>query len=239
MPYLNTNQSIPTDGDTSLINNTDNRPKPIRHKNKMLIVGKWAAVGLSASGVAARYTLAAARQFKALYCVDNVDHCVEIDELVQFVSSLGVRVISCFKVKPRLTLFQRNNNIKPAHSTFRLCINRADTKQLLQAEKWPSDILISEWFFSNKSHGSINKNYNGSNIINRPLVIEDSAEGSTDCIARSIVAIRGNSGETNLLNESPVDMDATIIFNAAGCDSSAVDKYLSDNLESSRIGNYE
>jgi len=61
-------------------------------------VGKGTEVGLTASG--GMSTLAAASQFKELYCVDNVDN-VDANELAQFVSGFGARVISCFKVKPR------------------------------------------------------------------------------------------------------------------------------------------
>jgi len=69
--------------------------KPMQRPNKFRIVGKGTEVGLSATD--GMPTLAAARQFKALCCIDNVDPSVDADELAQFVSGLLVRVMSCFK----------------------------------------------------------------------------------------------------------------------------------------------
>ena len=66
-----------------------------------------------------------------------------------FVESLGVRVVTCFEVKPRLSQWQRKRQIQPSHKTFRLCINRADNSRMLDAELWPEDISISRWFFKN------------------------------------------------------------------------------------------
>jgi len=126
-----------------------------------------------------------------------------------------VRVISCFKVKPRLTQFQRKNNITPVHNTFRLCIHRADTKQLLQANKWPSDILISEWFFSNKNPISAVNLQSEST-----LAIESSVSNDTsDCVVRNgpIQTGSGSYFNSNPLNDSSVnmgDLDDTILFNA-------------------------
>jgi hypothetical protein len=204
---------------------------------KTLIVGKGTSVGLSIAGSASH--LVAARQFKALYCVDNVDECTEVNDLVQFVSGLGVRVISCFKVKPRISFFQRENRIKPAHSTFRLCINRADTKQLLQASKWPSDILISEWFFSSKKNVVSDKMGNEfvdkmSDNMSTPYY--PAIDHVADCVANSIKAIRDNGGITGLPTGSPIDMDQTILFNeAATCNSPVSVDIAVCNLDSTHI----
>lgn len=201
-----------------------------RHGNKTLIIGKGTAASHTVSGGSSH--LAAARQFKALFCVDNVNISVEINELVEFVSSLGVRVLSCFKVKPRLSMFQRTNGIEPAHSTFRLCINRGDTKQLLQAHLWPSDILISEWFFSKQVRSSNDKQISGSNIV----VSDPPADDVAKVVDNAIKTLRGNAAELGLLNESPVDMEATILLNAATCNSPAAsDGCVRVNLDSTRI----
>jgi hypothetical protein len=88
-----------------------------------------------------------------VYCVDNVGMATGENELVEFVSSLGVRVITCHEVKPRQSAWQRKKKISPSNRAFRLCINRADNNLFLQENVWPSDILISKWYFANKADG--------------------------------------------------------------------------------------
>ena len=115
-----------------------------------MIVGKcYVATGASASinQGGCDVSVMAAKPYKSIYCVDNVDMSVDADKLTSFVSSLGVRVLSCYEVKPRMSVRQRLRGITPDHRTFRLCINRADNNTLLQAESWPSDVSIYRWIF--------------------------------------------------------------------------------------------
>ena len=93
----------------------------------------------------------AAKPYKSVYCVDNVDKSVDADTLTSFVSSLGVRVLSCFEVKPRMTARQRLRGSQPSHKTFRLCVNRADNSIPLQADSWHSDVSAFRWFFKRSS----------------------------------------------------------------------------------------
>lgn len=110
-----------------------------------LIVGKSSRVSSDS------YNVTAARPYKSVYCIDNVDRSVSTDSLTRFVSSLGVRVLSCFEVKPRMSARQRLRGAQAIKKTFRLCINRADNKILLNAESWPSDVSIFRWFFKHAS----------------------------------------------------------------------------------------
>jgi hypothetical protein len=133
------------------IDTVNGRLPSMRQSKKPLIVGKGSVIHGSTSDA----TVVAARQLKAVFRIDNVDCSVDETDLKEFVLHMGVRAISCFKVRPRLTDYQRQHNY--SHNTFRLCINRADTKLLLQANKWPSDIIISRWVFSGKSdNGTVN-----------------------------------------------------------------------------------
>ena len=95
--------------------------------------------------------VSAAKPYKSVYCVDNVSTSVDSDSLTSFVSSLGVRVLSCFEVKPRMTARQRLRHVQVNHKTFRLCINRADNNILLNADIWPSDVSVFRWFFKRSS----------------------------------------------------------------------------------------
>jgi hypothetical protein len=87
---------------------------------------------------------------RAMFCVDNVDMKMTAPVLEQFVKSLSVRVIQCNETKPRRTYPERQMNKPVDRKAFFLCINKADTKLLLNAEKWPADISISTWYFASK-----------------------------------------------------------------------------------------
>jgi len=79
------------------------------------------------------------------------------------------------------------------HATFRLCVNQADAKQLLQASKWPSDILISDWFFSNKNRTATDNMHTGSNLANKPTLLKNTAaDYVADSDSRCLLIIRGN-----------------------------------------------
>jgi hypothetical protein len=91
--------------------------------------------------------VAAAREFKQVFCVDNVSLSVHEPQLAAFVAGLGIRVYSCHEVTARLNAWQRKNCNKPSHRTFRLCINRGDAHLLLNADTLPSDIMIAQWHF--------------------------------------------------------------------------------------------
>ena len=101
-------------------------------------------------------SIAAARTYKAVYCVDNVSNQYGEKALASFVTRLGVRVLTCHEVQPRRTRWQRANDVAPDHRAFRICINRADTDRFLNDEKWPADITISRWF-SKKLHADNNQ----------------------------------------------------------------------------------
>ena len=125
------------------------KPKPFR---KPLLIGKK-----SNDNELIHDTVTAAKPWvnKAVFCIDNVNKSLTETDIEQFVTAMSVRVVSCHKVKARRTLHERRNNIVPTdHNTFRLCIFKDDVDALLVADKWPSDIAVSEWFFTGKKSQS-------------------------------------------------------------------------------------
>ena len=120
------------------------------NRRKPLLVGNQRspkATVLSRDGCA-RISAAKPLYGKAVYCIDNVNTDTSADQLQKFVENLSVRVLSCYELHPRRTRKQKENSVYPFdRKTFRLCINKADSELLLRAEKWPSDISISAWFF--------------------------------------------------------------------------------------------
>ena len=77
---------------------------------------------------------------KSILCLDNVSLVISIEELGRFVSSLKVKVVSCFEVKNRLSAWQRRTDdaCSGDHNTSSLCIAKADSSKLLQSNAWPS-----------------------------------------------------------------------------------------------------
>ena len=74
--------------------------------------------------------------------------------MTSFVQSLGIRVITCFDAKTRLSDTR----------AFRVCINKEDTETFLNTKNWPKDIIIREWSFKGKNLPKNNR-----------------AQGSSDC----------------------------------------------------------
>ncbi len=93
----------------------------------------------------------ASRISKAVYCVDNVHKSIDKDAFAKFVSRrLGVRVLTCFAINPRLNHWQRAHSKTPDCSAFRICIYRADNDKFMDATKWPADITVSRWYTIHK-----------------------------------------------------------------------------------------
>ena len=132
------------------------------NSRKPLVVGKSTVLGSNMNMInnnGQNSLVSAAKPFKSIYCVDNVSPSCDVSSMVEFVSDLGVRVLSCFEVIPRHRRFNRaqaqtqgdqsggGQCLTPTSKAFRLCINRADNSLLLRDDVWPSDITISKWYF--------------------------------------------------------------------------------------------
>ena len=93
--------------------------------------------------------------------MDNVSPTCDVRNMVEFVTNLGVRVLSCYEVTSRHNRGVRRGQSQsgqlgegqpftPSSKAFRLCINRADIALLLRADFWPNDITSSKWYFVNE-----------------------------------------------------------------------------------------
>lgn len=91
---------------------------------------------------------------KAVFCIDNVDQSVSVDDICSFVSGLSVNVLTCFETKPRR---RRNNEFNDNHKAFRLCIAKDDRDRLLDASRWPAYISISDWYFKSSTQQTESK----------------------------------------------------------------------------------
>jgi len=141
-----------------------------------------------------------ARPKKQVFCIDNVNLSVTADDLATFVTGLGVRVISCFKVDARMSNYQRKRYKEAEHKTFRLCINKVDRDLLLNPDAWPADIIVSTWVFKPRPD----------------IEASNEPQHSTESVARD------GDGNTNAATNSSFEADA-ITASAAAAFSAALE----------------
>jgi len=139
-------REIPASSSSSSAARTDGAGGVRKNSRAPLMVGRRISSPNGNSSGSNALTITAARAFKSVYCVDNVDMKYDVPALVSFVTRLNVRVLTCHEIKPRRTRWQRDHSITPDHRAFRVCINRADNERFLNEEKWPADITISRWY---------------------------------------------------------------------------------------------
>ena len=130
---------------------------------------------------------------KAVFCIDNVARIASEDDVTRFVTKLGVTVLSCHRVQPRRSRWQREQKIVPDdRSAFRLCIPREESGKMLNADAWPEHVAITAWRFGKKKDADV-------------VVIDDGARSRNVEQQRppashsTPVAAGGNSGSTSQL----------------------------------------
>jgi len=153
-----------------------------------LLIGKRPAIN-SGSSSDCDCGFAAAKPRKLVVCVDNVGLNFDENAVKAFVSNIGVRVLSCFKVKPRLAAWQRELDKPVDHNTFRLCINSADKNLLLNSDAWPEDIIITKYFFKSSNRpvnvtagtAAVNQNteFDDNSIADNTILCTDYVSAST------------------------------------------------------------
>jgi hypothetical protein len=134
-------------------NVTVNKERSKLPKRGPLIVGRMS----SASQFSMHSSITAARIIKkAVFCIDNVDSSYSEEEVSDFVSSLGIKVLSCYSVQPRRRRFNTDYD-EVSRKAFRLCIPDSDSANLLDASKWPDGVSVYEWYFKPKIQQSNDK----------------------------------------------------------------------------------
>jgi len=185
-----------------------------RRTNKRVLLGKAAH---NDGGLAAAKKITK----KAVFCVDNIDPSFDVDDIREFVANLSVEVLSCFRAEPR----RQPNETVPISDrrAFRLCIADSDRDRLLDADKWPDSVTISQWYFRPPSDvrrlGAA-----------RPAALP-AAGSSTTAVASAAVATAivpaspkpAMRSDTDMdLNVADVD-DTTVLYHDAASSSSTVD----------------
>jgi len=120
-----------------------------RWQRAPLVVGKVTAgsVTSAASNVDA---FVAAKPYvkKKIFSIDNVNPAFTVEQLTKFVSDLDVAVLSCYKVDPRRRRKETKEQAKKDRSAFRLCIKTEDQDKLINADRWPEYVIVSDWYFA-------------------------------------------------------------------------------------------
>lgn len=164
---------------------------------------------------------------KSVFCIDNFDLSCNADELMHYVEEMSVRVISCYPVKSR----HRRSDVEGVETNrqaFRLCIVSDDCNRLLDAEKWPKHIVISEWFFkptvvaNSEVRGTLASMRAASAVASRDEALNSAAQQHKEvqCIADDVTPTINTQTEedTSIANRSEIgsmnstdDMEVTVI----------------------------
>jgi hypothetical protein len=82
--------------------------------------------------------------------VDNLHADCSEDSLSQFVTALGVNVVSCFGSKSWVKTEDESTCTVKA---FRLCIQADHQDKLLSPDLWPTRLIIRPWQFKASKNG--------------------------------------------------------------------------------------
>jgi len=80
----------------------------------------------------------------SIYRISNVDDTSSIDDVMRHITSLNVRIISCFELKP-------SPRQKPGNKSFCVCIFVCEKNLFLNKSNLASRLLIQDWVFHPKS----------------------------------------------------------------------------------------
>ena len=177
-------------------------PRPAKSTTTSRLIGKKRVDSVSLSSIA----LAAAKPYisKAVYCVDNVATTLSGDDLTRYVIAMGVSVISCHKVRPRRSAWQRQAGITPTdRNTFRLCVAREDVDKLLKAENWPEHISVSSWTFikpqqQQQRDNTTTASASSDAAVSRTAKTSQAGLSSTDVATDVTVAVHSDNDATDM-----------------------------------------
>ena len=197
--------STPTD---SGLTQQEQKPKPQAQpqiqRRAPLIVGK-------ASGAIAGPKLSAATKIykKCVFCIDNVHPSCTVDDIKSFVTSLLVKVETCFEVKPRR---RREDGDEPItnRKAFRLCVREEFRDQLLKASLWPDSVSISDWFFKPSASRDNNPDKGQDDVVqNRDTPRDNRIALKTPSLSTDVEERVGDSSTSGVVATAAAAADAT------------------------------
>ena len=97
---------------------------------------------------------------KRVFLVGNLNHDCTDDVLKEYVTGIGVRVISIFPARSKF----RDN-------CFRVCINSLDVNTFCDGNNWPENVSIRNWIHKKSSEDTIIPPQKELNSISEPMLI--------------------------------------------------------------------
>ena len=83
---------------------------------------------------------------KSVFCLSNVDSSYSTNNIMDYIKSIGVRLLTCFELK--------SSSHNPADSkAFRICIVAEDKSALLNSDNWAVGVAIRQWYRKSKGNG--------------------------------------------------------------------------------------
>ena len=184
--------------------------------------------------------IAAAKPYlaKSTFYIENLSTDVTTDNLESYIVSMGVEVLGCYAVKPRLSRWQRQHNMTTIdRKSFRVCVPREDSEQFLNPDRWPAHVAISRWIFKQRTDNQAS-NDNGRSSTPAATTSRASVASQVDAAAAAGVqstpvtadvdarssSPRGNrtvglrsSSSSSSNSSTAAELDATMIENNGGC----------------------
>jgi len=120
---------------------------------------------------------------KKVYKLGNIDAAYSCTDVTDYITTLGVRVTSCFVLPHRGTQ-------PPDSINYRICEFVIDTHKLFIKDNWYPGIALQEWNFKPKiTDGSDNKDGGGMNHYNKnmtsvPVIVTTAADNT--CVSTNM-----------------------------------------------------
>jgi hypothetical protein len=186
---------------------TQHQQKPaVNTRVGPLVIGNGHVTTLSSRGscgVKAANQLNRSTVKRSFFCIDNIDSSCEVDQIIEFVSAMSVRVVSCFPARTRRRRSDKEDE-EPNRHAFRLCINSEDCHLLLNPDNWPKHVTISEWFFKANEPVQLTIRKTGNAAISSPAAAAAAVAASS---TRDVINIANMSSG---LNSVSVVADAVV-----------------------------
>ena len=171
-------------------------------------------------------TISAAQSIrkKAVFCVDNVGLDSSVDKMKAFITSkLGVKVLTCFEVNPRRRRDEDNDTTD--RKAFRVCIYHDDRQRFRNDRVWPESIVVSDWFFKNKTAVDNDDRHKRRRI---------DSDSNKNGISQTHPVVPPSVGDINIdvrNNEVDIDVDVGVDADAQAVDDTIVVNYMPNDGE--------
>jgi hypothetical protein len=160
---------------------------------------------------------------KSVFCVDNVSISCSENDIVTFVRGMGIRVHTCHEVEPRRNRQSEYRDQWIRRKAFRLCIDSDDQNTLLNPERWPDSVTVSDWYFRPRQPQQLLRPLQPDDAKRRRVASDETGQpAGDDARSEGPSADRSEQdGANNRSHDSDAqeeDMEATILTCPSGAE---------------------